>query len=73
MLNNSVGVGKHPDIMDSIEKELEQIANYDDLLEVLVNNNSNINQFKLVIKILDLLKHKDNKSETELLKYIFLN
>ena len=24
MLNNSVGVGEHPDIMDSIEKELEQ-------------------------------------------------
>ena len=23
MLNNSVGVGEHPDIMDSIEKELE--------------------------------------------------
>ena len=35
MLNNSVGVGEHPDIMDSIEKELEQIANYDDLLEAL--------------------------------------
>ena len=47
--------------------------NYDDLLEMLVNNNSNINQFKLVIKFLDLLKHKDSKSETELLKYIFLN
>lgn len=47
--------------------------NYDDFLEALVNNNSNINQFKLAIKFLDLLKHKDSKSETELLKYIFLN
>ena len=35
ILKNSVGVGEHPDIMDSIEKELEQIANYDDLLEAL--------------------------------------
>ena len=35
LLNNSVGVAEHPDIMDSIEKELEIIAEYDDKLSVL--------------------------------------
>ena len=34
-LNNSVGVGEHSDIMDTIEKELNQIAEYHDQLEVL--------------------------------------
>ena len=35
LLRNSVGVAGHPDIMDTIEKELEIIAEYDDKLEVL--------------------------------------
>lgn len=34
-LTNPVGVGGHPDIMDAIEKELEEIAKYHDQLEVL--------------------------------------
>jgi hypothetical protein len=34
-LRNPVGVGEHSDIMDSIEKELEEIAKYHDQLEVL--------------------------------------
>ena len=34
-LNNPVGVGEHSDIMDSIEKELNLIAEYHDQLEVL--------------------------------------
>lgn len=34
-LRNGVGVPEHPDIMESIEKELEQIAEYDDKLSVL--------------------------------------
>jgi hypothetical protein len=34
-LTNPVGVGEHPDIMDAIEKELEEIAKYHDILEVL--------------------------------------
>lgn len=34
-LNNPVGVGEHSDIMDSIEKELNIIAEYMDQLEVL--------------------------------------
>mgnify|MGYP003137888162 FL=1 len=35
LLQNSVGVGEHPDIMDTIEKELEEISKYHDLLEVI--------------------------------------
>ena len=35
LLNNSVGVAAHPDLMDSIEKELAIIAEYDDKLSVL--------------------------------------
>ena len=34
-LTNPVGVGEHPQIMDSIEKELDEIATYMDQLEVL--------------------------------------
>jgi len=35
LLRNAVGVAEHPDIMDTIEKELAIIAEYDDKLEVL--------------------------------------
>ena len=35
MMENAVGVSEHPDIMDSIEKELAIIAEYDDKLSVL--------------------------------------
>ena len=35
LLNNPTGVAEHPDIMETIEKELEIIAEYDDKLEVL--------------------------------------
>ena len=35
LLNNAVGVGEHADIMDTIEKELAVIAEYDDKLEML--------------------------------------
>ena len=34
-LNNSIGIGEHSDIIETIEKELEMIAKYDDQLEVL--------------------------------------
>lgn len=34
-LNYSVGVGEHGDVMDTIEKELNAIAEYHDQLEVL--------------------------------------
>ena len=35
LLHNSVGVAEHGDIMETIEKELEIIAEYDDKLSVL--------------------------------------
>ena len=35
MMENSVGVGEHSDIMDTIEKELEIMAEYSDKLEML--------------------------------------
>tara|TARA_B100000902_G_C27296017_1_gene909960 strand:+ start:1230 stop:1460 length:231 start_codon:yes stop_codon:yes gene_type:complete len=35
LLTNLVGVAEHPDILDTIEKELEIIAEYDDKLEIL--------------------------------------
>ena len=35
LLENSVGVAAHPDIMDSVEKELEIMAEYEDKLEIL--------------------------------------
>jgi hypothetical protein len=34
-LTNPVGVGEHPDIMEAIETEMEQIAKYDDMLEMV--------------------------------------
>lgn len=34
-LNNSMGIGEHSDILETIEKELEVIAEYDDQLHVL--------------------------------------
>ena len=35
MMENAVGVSEHPDIMDSIEKELAIMTEYDDKLSVL--------------------------------------
>ena len=35
LLQNSQGVAEHPDIMDTIEKELDEISKYNDLLDVL--------------------------------------
>lgn len=34
-LSNPVGIGEHPDIMEAIESEMRQIAEYDDMLEML--------------------------------------
>lgn len=34
-LMNPVGVAEHGDFMETLEKELEQIAKYDELLETL--------------------------------------
>ena len=35
LLQNSVGIGEHGYIMDNIEKELEEMSKYHDLLEIL--------------------------------------
>ena len=35
MMENAVGIAEHSDIMDSIEKELAIMAEYDDKLSVL--------------------------------------
>ena len=35
ILDNSVGVAEHSDIMTTIEKELEQMAHYQDLLDMI--------------------------------------
>jgi len=35
-MNNTVGIGEHSDIMETIELELEKLANYHDKLEMLV-------------------------------------
>ena len=34
-LNNPVGVGEHPDIIEAIEKELEEIGMYQNQLDIL--------------------------------------
>jgi hypothetical protein len=35
LLENPVGVAEHPDLMETIEGELEQMAHYTDKLEML--------------------------------------
>jgi selenophosphate synthase len=34
-LTNPVGVGEHSDVMDAIEKELEEMAKYEDHMDIL--------------------------------------
>ena len=34
-LENPVGIGEHSDIMDAIEKELEEMAKYQDQLDMI--------------------------------------
>ena len=46
LLRNPVGVAEHPDVMETIEKELAIMAEYDDKLSVLnkyysIKNNNN--------------------------------
>ena len=35
LLENPAGIGEHGDIIEEIEKELDQVAKYDDLLEMV--------------------------------------
>ena len=48
MLNNSVGVGEHPDWMETIEVELEKMSNYQDKLEMLDYFDISLNDKKLL-------------------------
>ena len=48
LLNNSVGVSEHPDIMVTIEGELEKMSNYHDKLEMLDYFDISINDKKLL-------------------------
>ena len=34
-LTNPAGIGDHPDIIEAIETEVKQIAEYDDMLEMV--------------------------------------
>ena len=35
LLTNPAGIGEHGDIIDEIEKELDEVAKYDDLLAMV--------------------------------------
>ena len=35
LIQNNVGVAEHPDLLESVEKELKIIAEYDDQLSVI--------------------------------------
>ena len=35
LLQNSAGIGEHGDVMDTIEKELDEMSKYHGLLEIL--------------------------------------
>ena len=35
LLNNPRGIGEHGDIISEIEKELEEVAKYEDLIKVM--------------------------------------
>ena len=48
ILNNSVGVCEHPDIMDTIESELEKMSGYNDKLEMLDYFDVSLNDKKLL-------------------------
>ena len=37
-LNQSVGIGEHIDIVETVEKELTKLAEAEDKLETLINN-----------------------------------
>ena len=48
MLNNSVGVGEHPDLMETIENELDKMSSYHDKLEMLDYFDISLNDKKLL-------------------------
>ena len=48
LLNNSVGVGEHPDIMATVESELEKMSSYHDKLEMLDYFDVSLNNKKIL-------------------------
>jgi hypothetical protein len=48
LLNNSVGVGEHPDLMETIENELDKMSSYHDKLEMLDYFDISLNDKKLL-------------------------
>ena len=48
MLNNSVGVGEHPDLMETIEGELEKMSGFHDKLEMLDYFDISLNNKKIL-------------------------
>ena len=49
LMRNSVGISEHGDVMDEIEKELDQMASFDDKLE-MVNKYFSENKDKKILK-----------------------
>ena len=35
MMSNPVGIGEHSDVVESLEKELEKVAHYEDMLKCI--------------------------------------
>ena len=48
LLNNSIGVGEHPDIMETVEGELEKMSSYHDKLEMLDYFDVSIDEKKIL-------------------------
>ena len=48
LLNNSVGVGEHPDIMATVESELEKMSSYHNKLEMLDYFDVSLNNKKIL-------------------------
>lgn len=46
-LNQTVGIGEHSDIIETIEKELEEIAKYQDQIDMIDKHFSDTDQYTL--------------------------
>ena len=46
-LNQTVGIGEHSDIIETIEKELEEIAKYQDQIDMIDKHFSETDQYTL--------------------------
>tara|TARA_R100000742_G_C4184218_1_gene18342 strand:+ start:299 stop:541 length:243 start_codon:yes stop_codon:yes gene_type:complete len=50
LMVNSVGIGEHGNVMDEIEKELGNMADYSDKLEMLDYFEAEVGQTKTILK-----------------------